>query len=146
MIGSAKPEDEMTDDVFDKAGARAALDAAEQARNAGRRVAGGWARRYLLGFGAASAGSVLVVWAVSAWVSSAWWGVWYAALVTLFAVWLRRQPVRALPRRLLVLTILAWSVVFGATMAVGIDYPAVYPIGAAAGFSVWAVAAWRVGR
>jgi hypothetical protein len=136
----------MTDNVFDKARARAALDAAEQARTAGRRAAGRWARRYLLGFGAVSTGSVLAVWLVSAWVSSAWWGVWYALLAAVFAVWLRRQPVRALPRRILVLTILAWSMVFGLTMAVGIDYPAAYPIGAVGGFSVWAAAAWWVGR
>jgi len=136
----------MTDDVFDKAQARVALDAAEQARAAGHRAAGRWARRYLLGFGAVSAGSVLAVWVISAWVSSAWWGAWYGLLVALFAVWLRRQPVRAIPRRVLVLTILAWSVVFGLTMAVGVDYPAAYPIGAAAGFSVWATAAWWVGR
>jgi hypothetical protein len=136
----------MTDNVFDQARARAALDAAEQARSAGRRTAGRWARHYLLGFGAVSAGSVLAVWAVSPWVSSAWWGLWYALLVTLFAVWLQRQPVRAIPRRTLVVAILAWSVVFGLTMAVGIDYPVAYPVGAAAGFSVWAAAAWWVGR
>ncbi|RZU48703.1 hypothetical protein EV385_0421 [Krasilnikovia cinnamomea] len=136
----------MSGNVFDKAQARAALDAAEQARTAGRRTAGRWARRYLLGFGAVSAGSVLAVWTVSAWVSSAWWGVWYALLVGLFAFWLRRQPVRAIPRRVQLVTILAWSVVFGLTMAVGIDYPLAYPIGAAAGFSVWAAAAWWVGR
>lgn len=136
----------MADSVYDEAQARAALNAAEQARAAGRRAAGRWARRYLLGFGAVSAGSVLAVWAVSPWVSSAWWGVWYGLLVALFAVWLRRQPVRAIPRRLRVLTILAWSAVFGLTMAFGIDHPAAYPIGAAAGFSVWAAAAWWVGR
>lgn len=136
----------MTDNLFDEAQARAALDAAEQARAAGSRAAGRWARRYLLGFGAVSAGSVLAVWAVSAWLPSSWWGVWYGLLVALFAVWLRRQPIRAIPRRMLVLTILAWSMVFGLTMAFGIDYPAAYPVGAAAGFSVWAVAAWWVGR
>jgi len=136
----------MSDNVFDQTRARAALDAAEQARTAGQRAAGRWARRYLLGFGAVSAGSVLAVWALSTWVSSAWWGVWYALLVTLFAVWQRRQPVRAIPRRLQFLTILTWSVVFGLTMATGIDYPVAYPIGAAAGFSVWAAAAWWVGR
>jgi len=136
----------MTGNVFDEAHARAALDAAEQARIAGHRAAGRWARGYLLGFGAVSAGSVLAVWAVSPWVSSAWWGVWYALLVVLFGVWLQRQPVRATPRRTQVLTILVWSVVFGLTMAVGVDYPAAYPIGAAAGFSVWAAAAWWVGR
>ena len=136
----------MPDNVFDKAHARAALDAAEDARAAGRGAAGRWARRYLLGFGAVSAGSVLAVWAVSAWVSSAWWGVWYAVLAALFAVWLRRQPVRAIPRRMLVLTILAWSMVFGLTMAVGLDYPVAYPVGAVTGFSVWAAAAWWVGR
>jgi hypothetical protein len=69
------PEGDLTDNVFDQAGARAALDAAEQARTAGRQAAGRWARLYLLGFGAVSAGSVLAVWAVSPWVSSAWWGV-----------------------------------------------------------------------
>ncbi|MEV8503648.1 hypothetical protein AB0368_02330 [Actinoplanes sp. NPDC051475] len=136
----------MTDNIFDNTQARAALDAAEQARAAGRRAAGRWARRYLLGFGAVSAGSVLAVWAVSPWISSAWWGLWYALLVVLFGTWLRRQPVRAIPRRTQILTILAWSVVFGLTMAVGIDYPVAYPIGAAAGFSVWAAAAWWVGR
>jgi hypothetical protein len=31
-------------------------------------------------------------------------------------------------------------------MAVGIDHPVAYPIGAAAGFAVWAAAAWWVGR
>src|SRR5215204_1215914 len=134
----------MSDNVFDQAHARAALDAAEQARTAGRRAAGRWARRYLLVFGAVSAGSVLAVWAVSPWVSAAWWGMWYAMLVVLFGSWLQRQPVRAIPRRAQVVTILAWSVVFGLTMAVGIDYPAAYPIGAAAGFSVWAAAAWWV--
>jgi Flp pilus assembly protein TadB len=146
MSDPAFPESDMTDNGFDKAQARAALDAAEQARTAGRRAARRWARRYLLGFGAVSAGSVLAVWAVSVWVSSAWWGVWYALLAVLFAVWLRRQPVRAVPRRMQLLTILAWSMVFGLTMAVGNDYPAAYPIGAAAGFSVWAAAAWWVGR
>jgi hypothetical protein len=128
------------DGVFD------ALEAAERGRTAGRRAARQWARRYLLGFGAVSAGSVLAVWAVSPWVSSAWWGAWYVMLVALFAVWLRRQPVRALPRRALLVTILTWSVVFGFTMAVGVDYPAAYPVGAAAGFAVWAAAAWWVGR
>jgi hypothetical protein len=73
-------------------------------------------------------------------------GLWYALLVTLFAVWLQRQPVRAIPRRTLVVAVLAWSVVFGLTMAVGIDYPVAYPVGAAAGFAVWAAAAWWVGR
>jgi hypothetical protein len=136
----------MTDDVSDRAQARAALDAAEQARSAGRRAAGRWARRYLLGFGAVSAASVLAVWVLSPWVSSAWWGLWYALLVALFGSWLRRQPVRAIPRRIQIVTILAWSVVFGLTMAVGIDNPVAYPIGAAAGFSVWATAAWWVGR
>jgi hypothetical protein len=136
----------MTDNVFDQAQARAALDAAEQARTAGHRAAGRWARRYLLGFGAVSAGSVLAVWAASPWVPSAWWGVWYALLVVLFGAWLRRQPVRAIPRRTQFLTILAWSIVFGFTMAVGIDHPVAYPIGAAAGFAVWAAAAWWVGR
>jgi hypothetical protein len=136
----------MTDNVFDEAQARAALDAAGQARTAGRRAARRSARHYLLGFGAVSACSVLAVWAVSAWVSPAWWGVWYALLVALFAVWLRRQPVRAIPRRMQILSILAWSMVFGLTMAVGIDYSAAYPIGAVAGFSVWAAAAWWVGR
>lgn len=131
----------MTNDgVFD------ALEAAERGRTAGRRAARQWARRYLLGFGAVSSGSVLAVWAVSPWVSSAWWGAWYVMLVALFAVWLRRQPVRALPRRTLLVTILTWSVVFGFTMAVGVDYPAAYPVGAAAGFAVWAAAAWWVGR
>jgi len=136
----------MTEDVFDTARARAALDAAESARSASRQAAGRWARRYLLGFGAVSAGSVLAVWAVSTWVSSAWWGLWYGALVALFAVWLRRQPVRAISRRTQVLTILAWSVVFGLTMAFGTEHPVAYPVGAAAGFSVWAAAAWWVGR
>jgi len=136
----------MTDNVFDQAQAHAALDAAEQARAAGRLAAGRSARRYLLGFGAVSAGSVLAVWAASPWVSPAWWGVWYGVLIALFAGWLRRQPVRAIPRRTQIVTILAWSVVFGLTMAVGIDYPVAYPVGAAAGFSVWAAAAWWVGR
>src|SRR3954452_23417058 len=135
MSGPAKSEGDMTDNVFDQAQARATLDAAEQARTAGRRAAGRWARLYLLGFGAVSAGSVLAVWAVSRWVSSAWWGVWYGVLVALFAIWLQRQPVRAIPRRMQVLTIVAWSVVFGLTMAIGVDYPVAYPIGAAAGFS-----------
>ncbi|GAB1691112.1 hypothetical protein [Krasilnikovia sp. M28-CT-15] len=146
MNGPAIPERDRADNASDRAQARAALDAAEQARTAGRRAAGRWARNYLLGFGAVSAGSVLAVWAVSAWVSSAWWGVWYALLAVLFAVWLRRQPVRAIPRRTLVLAIVAWSMVFGLTMAFGIDYPAAYPVGAATGFSVWAAAAWWVGR
>jgi hypothetical protein len=136
----------MTDNVFDQAQAHAALDAAEQARTAGRRAAGRWARRYLLGFGLVSAGSVLAVWAASPWVSSAWWGLWYALLAVSFGSWLRRQPVRAIPRRTQVVAILAWSVVFGLTMALGVDYPVAYPIGAAAGFSVWAAAAWWVGR
>jgi hypothetical protein len=132
--------------AIDEGRARGALAAAEHARAAGRQDARRWARRYLLGFGAAAAGSVLAVWAVSPWVSSAWWGVWYAGFVVLFAVWLRRQLVRAVPRRTQVVTILVWSVVFGFTMAVGIDEPVAYPIGAAAGFAVWATAAWWVGR
>ncbi|GAB1639918.1 hypothetical protein [Krasilnikovia sp. MM14-A1259] len=144
MSDQAAPD--MGDNVFDTAQARAALDAAERASTAGRRTAGRWARRYLLGFGAVSAGSVLAVWAISPWVSSAWWGVGYALLVLLFTVWLRRQPVRAIPRRVLFLTIVAWGIVFGATMSFGLDYPVAYPIGAAAGFSVWAAAAWWVGR
>ena len=137
----------MTDDgIFDQAQARGALEAAERARTAGRGTARRWARRYLLGFGAVSAASVLAVWAVSPWVSSAWWGVWYGVLVALFAVWLRRQPVRAIPRRAQLATILTWSLVFGLTMAIGVDYPVAYPIGAVAGFAVWAGAAWWVGR
>lgn len=133
-------------DVFDEGQARGALEAAERARAAGRQEARRWARRYLLGFGIVAAGSVLVVWAASPWVPSAWWGVWYAGLVALFGVWLQRQPVSAVPRRAQVVTILVWSVVFGFTMAIGIDFPAAYPVGAAAGFAVWATAAWWVGR
>lgn len=137
----------MTDnDVFDAGQARSALESAERAQAAGRDAARRWARRYLLGFGAVAAGSVLVVWALTPWVSSAWWGVWYGALVAVFAIWLRRQPVRALPRRTQFVTILVWSIVFGATMGIGIDNPVAYPIGAVAGFAVWASAAWWVGR
>lgn len=132
--------------VFDAGQARGALEAAAQAQAAGREAGRRWARRYLLGFGMAAAGSVLAVWAVSPWVSAAWWGLWYAALVVLFAAWLRRQPVRAVPRRTQVVTIVAWSVVFGCTMAVGVDEPLAYPVGAVAGFGVWAAAAWWVGR
>jgi hypothetical protein len=137
----------MTDHgVFDQGQARGALETAELARAAGRQEARRWARRYLLGFGVVAAGSVLAVWAVSPWVSSAWWGVWYGGMVALFAVWLQRQQVRAVPRRTQVVTILVWSVVFGFTMAVGIDEPVAYPVGAVAGFAVWATAAWWVGR
>jgi hypothetical protein len=39
-----------------------------------------------------------------------------------------------------------WAVVFGATMAVAVDFPVAYPIGAIAGFAVWAAGAWWAGR
>ena len=99
-----------------------------------------------LGFGVASAGSLILVWLLSAWVSQAWWGLWYAGLVAVLATWLRRQPVKAVPRLLLFLLIAVWAVVFGTTMAFAIDFPVAYPIGALAGFAVWAAGAWWVGR
>src|SRR4051812_44445018 len=119
-----------SDSVFDEGPARSALEAADQARASGRRAGSRWAVRSLLGFGAVSAGSVLAIWALSPWLPQAWWGICYAALAVLFGFWIRRQPVRALPRRTLIATIVAWAVVFGTTMAVAIDHPVAYPIGA----------------
>jgi len=137
----------MTNDgVVDEGQARLALDAADRARESARRVGRQWARRYLLGFGAASAGSLIFVWILSPWVSQAWWGLWYAGLVVLFATWLRRQPVKAVPKLLLVPLIAVWAVIFGTAMAIAIDFPAAYPIGALAGFATWAAGAWWVGR
>lgn len=135
-----------SDGGVDEGQARYALDAADRARDSARRVGRRWARRYLLGFAAISAGSVVLVWLLSPWVSQAWWGLWYAGLVAVFGTWLRRQPVKAVPRRLLFLLIAVWAVVFGTTMAIAPDFPLAYPIGALAAFAVWAAGAWWVGR
>lgn len=137
----------MTNDgVVDEGQARLALDAAERARASARRVGRRWARRYLLGFGAVSAGSLIFVWLLSPWVSQAWWGLWYAGLVAMLAIWLRRQPVKAVPKLLLFPLIAVWAVVFGTTMAIATDFPPAYPIGALTGFATWATGAWWVGR
>lgn len=85
------------DDVVAQGQARRALGAAERARESARHAGRRWARRYLLGIGAASAGSVIIVWLLSPWVSQEWWGIWYAGLVLILAAWLRRQPVKAVP-------------------------------------------------
>jgi len=132
--------------IVDEGQARDALDAAERARESARRIGRHWARRFFLGFGAVSAGSLLVVWSLSPWLSQAWWGLWYAGLVAVLSIWLRRQPVRAVPRPLLFLLIGVWAVVFGITMAIATEFPIAYPIGAVLGFGVWATGAWWVGR
>ena len=135
-----------SDGTFDEAAARSALEAADRAGDTARRAGRRWARRYLLGFGAVSSGSLLLTWLVSPWLSQEWWGIWYGALAVVLIVWLRRQPVRAAPRALLYLLIFVWAVIFGTTMAFAIEYPVAYPIGATVGFAVWAAGAWWVGR
>jgi hypothetical protein len=135
-----------SDGAFDEAQARDALNAADRAGESGRHAGRRWARRYLLGFGVVSAGSVLATWLLSPWLSQEWWGLWYAAMAITLIVWLRRQPVRAVPRVLLFALIIVWSIVFGTTMAFAIEYPVAYPIGAIAGFGVWAAGAWWAGR
>src|SRR5690242_3189957 len=106
-----------SDGVFDEGPATSALEAADRARASGRRAGRRWAVRYLLGFGAVSSGSLLAIWALSPWVPQEWWGLCYAGLAVAFGLWVRRQPVRALPRRILIAAIAAWAVVFGTTMA-----------------------------
>ena len=135
-----------SDGTFDEVEARAALDAAGRAGESARRAGRQWARRFLFGFGVVSSASVLATWLVSPWLSQEWWGLWYAAPAIVLVVWLRRQPVRAVPRVLLYSLIFVWAVVFGTTMAFAVEYPVAYPIGAAAGFAVWATGAWWVGR
>jgi hypothetical protein len=134
------------DDTYDKDQARDVLETVDRARASGRRTGRNWARRYLLAFGAMSSGSLLATWAVSPWISQEWWGLWYGLLAVLLGLWARRQLVRAVPRRLLYGAILVWTVIFGLTMAIAIDQPLAYPVGAVAGFAVWAAAAWWVGR
>lgn len=135
-----------SDEMLEQEHARRALGAAEQASRSASQAGRRWARRYLLGIGAVSAGSLIVAWLLSPWVSEAWWGFWYAGLFAIFGVWLRRQPVQAIPRRLLFAVIGAWAVTFGVTMAFVTDSPLAYPIGAVAGFAVWAAGAWWAGR
>ena len=135
----------------------AAQRALEQARRAARPVARAARAAYgrqLLAMGAATATAVILSGLVSHGVRasattlrSVLTGLLWAALFAAATALVSAQRVRPVPQRRKLLAIgLASAVVVAVSMAVGVDAPVAYVVGAGATFGVWAAGARWSGR
>jgi hypothetical protein len=134
--------------------ARHALTAAGHAAGPAAAAARRAVRNTFLVMGLATSAAVLFSGVISHWggagmvwpralATGALWGVLFGAALAL----LNSQPVRALPARWPAVTVIAASVfVIAATMGIGRDVVAAYPIGAVVTFVVWALGALWVWR
>jgi hypothetical protein len=133
--------------------ARRAIAASAAATHAGRKAAGRYLRRSLLGLGAVFAAWLLLLAAIGRWVTSGSSlraviiAVSVALLVGLALMPARAEPVRArLSRRARVFVIAGGAGLFGALASVAFDVPVVTAVGSLVVFAYWAVCAWWFGR
>src|SRR5690242_6878850 len=136
--------------MTDEREAQEALALAHRMGRPAARAARRWVRRYLFVMGVATGcaviGSGLLTDRGSVWLRAVVTGLLWAVLFGAALALLGAQQVRAMPARRQVLVIVVVSaVVVGATMGIGPDIPAAYPIGAALTFLVWALGALWVG-
>ena len=135
----------------------AAQQALAQARHVGvpaARPARRAVRRHLLVIGVVTSVAVLASGLISRWgdAQAVWpralaMGVLWGTVVGAAAALLKARSVRAVPTRpQAIVLIVASALVVGATMGIGPDYVAAYPIGAAATMGVWALGATWLGR
>jgi hypothetical protein len=134
-------------------GVREALAAAGRAGGSAAAAARRSVRRHLLAVGIASALAILGSGLLARWGGDgiAWpravaIGVLWAAVFGGAFALLSLQAVRAAPMRgRAVAVAVAGAAVTGAAMAIGPEFPAAYPLGAAAAMGVWALGAAWVG-